>query len=142
MDPKQGAGILIRTLEPWNNHDASSDEAATKPQRGDVVLVEYEGRLEDGTPFTTTQQRMRIVMGQDHVMEGWQVALPRLSLYQLVEVTIPHLYGYGELGYPPKVPPRATLVFTMRIIDIDDSNRTKLRGLWGFLQRIFFSQTS
>lgn len=127
MDPKQGAGILIRTIE-------RGSDGGCKPQRGDIVLVDYEGRLEDGSVFSPSG-RMSITIGQDHVMEGWQVALPRLQLNQLVEVTIPHLYAYGELGYPPKVPPRATLTFRMRIVEIDDSKRRSRRGILG---RLFF----
>lgn len=129
MDPKQGAGILIHTLERGNNDGC-------EPQRGDVVLVNYEGHLEDGSCFSAPGC-MSTTVGQDHVMEGWQVALPRMELNQLVEVTIPHLYAYGEMGYPPKVPPRATLVFQMRIVEIDISKRRIRRGLWRRL--LFFS---
>ena len=51
-------------------------------------------------------------------MEGWEVALVNMHLGQVAEVTIPHLYAYGEQGYPPKIPPRSTLMFRMEVLKI------------------------
>jgi FKBP-type peptidyl-prolyl cis-trans isomerase len=49
-------------------------------------------------------------------MEGWDVALRDLRLRQKAEVVIAHPYAYGEAGYPPKIPPKATLLFRMEIV--------------------------
>lgn len=50
-------------------------------------------------------------------MQGWDVAVAHMSLCQVVEVTIPYLYGYGEEGYPPLVPPKTTLVYEIELLD-------------------------
>mmetsp|Transcript_31830 Transcript_31830/g.52460 ORF Transcript_31830/g.52460 Transcript_31830/m.52460 type:complete len:145 (+) Transcript_31830:63-497(+) len=133
-DPKQGAGILIRTLQhPPNASDANADQTNArnmKPQKGDTCLVQYQGFLETNldTPFCDSgNQPLAVVIGQPTVMEGWQLALPCLSKHQKVQVTIPHLYAYGEEGYPPTIPSKATLIFTMEIIQILPHRTTKRR---------------
>jgi FK506-binding protein 1 len=140
VDSKQGAGILIRTLpsRPPRPAEASSPTCSTsplpsspqqveqqRPQKGDTVLVTYQGFLETNReqPFCDSRQQPLSIVVDDgsnsnFVMEGWQLALPQLSLHQPVEVTIPHLYAYGQEGYPPKIPPKATLVFIMEIVKI------------------------
>ena len=43
-------------------------------------------------------------------------AVSKMSVGQEVEATIPYPYAYGIAGYPPLVPPRATLVFRIELI--------------------------
>lgn len=113
--PAVGAGVLLRTLRkgrPGSEH----------PKHGDNCLVHYEGFLEDGTVFESSRARnipIQFRLGFGHVMEGWEVAVPRMSKDQIAEVTIPHLFAYGEQGYPPKIPPRATLMFRMELLDFN-----------------------
>jgi FKBP-type peptidyl-prolyl cis-trans isomerase len=134
-DPKQGAGILIRTLKPSNG---------PLPKLGDTVLVHYEGFVlpfvgdvshrDDhnsdsfpGTIFDSSRQRQQPLMltvGQGYVMEGWEVALLHMHVGELVQVTIPYPYAYGEQGYPPKIPPRSTLVFEMEVIKLEQRRKT------------------
>ena len=142
-DPKLGAGILVRTLQ-----QAAAD--GPTPQKGDTVLVQYEGFLEDSPTQSFCSSKhcnnndcplpLSIIIGEDHVMEGWQIVLPHIRLNQRVEVTIPHLYAYGEQGYPPKIPSRSTLVFTMEIIQIDSSRRLarNKRTTWWWWWRWWF----
>lgn len=136
-DAKQGAGILIRTIRAGSG---------VKPKKGDICevnsncdhhcglwqqnltlahQVHYEGFLEDGRQFDSSRDRdqpLQVKLGEGHVVEGWEVALRHMEIGQIAEVTIPHLYGYGELGYPPKIPPRSTLIYRLEIL------RVKPRG--------------
>jgi FKBP-type peptidyl-prolyl cis-trans isomerase len=110
-DNKEGAGILIRTLKKGTG--------TRKPKRGDYCLVHYEGFLEDGTRLDSSHARpIKFKVGAGQVMEGWEVAIEHLVEGQVAEVTIPHLYAYGEMGYPPKIPPRSTLIFRMELLKI------------------------
>ena len=77
--------------------------------------------MENGTKVESSKDRnqpLSLKLGQGHVMEGWEVALVNMHLGQVAEVTIPHLYAYGEQGYPPKIPPRSTLIFRMEVLKI------------------------
>jgi FKBP-type peptidyl-prolyl cis-trans isomerase len=56
------------------------------------------------------------------VIRGWEVALSRLSVGQCVQVTIPSLYAYGAVGCPPSIPPHATLVYRLELVDIVEDN--------------------
>lgn len=111
QDDKMGAGILIRTL--------TKGTGTTHPQRGDFCLVNYQGFLEDGTLLgSSSTAPIKFKVGAGQVMEGWEVAIVHMVKGQHVEVTIPYPYGYGEKGYPPKIPPRSTLVFKMELLQI------------------------
>ena len=70
-------------------------------------------------------QPLELKLGEGHVMEGWEVALTHLQVGQLAEVTIPHLYAYGEQGYPPKIPPCSMLVFRMEVVKITPKPKGK-----------------
>mmetsp|Transcript_14786 Transcript_14786/g.30309 ORF Transcript_14786/g.30309 Transcript_14786/m.30309 type:complete len:114 (-) Transcript_14786:244-585(-) len=108
----EGPGLLVRTLEPG--------DGVNFPKKGDTCRVHYEAFLESGKKFDSSRDRkqaflFRLGMGQ--VIEGWDVAVSRMSRGQLAEVTIPHMYAYGEQGYLPIIPPRSTLVFKIELID-------------------------
>mmetsp|Transcript_17033 Transcript_17033/g.26365 ORF Transcript_17033/g.26365 Transcript_17033/m.26365 type:complete len:163 (-) Transcript_17033:412-900(-) len=112
------AGVLIRTLRKGNG---------IYPQQGDRCTVHYEGYLEDGTMFETSKKKsspipnqsqpIQFMLGMGHVIEGWDAAVARMTKHQIAEVTIPHLFAYGEQGYPPKIPPRSTLIFKLELVD-------------------------
>lgn len=55
------------------------------------------------------------------MLEGLEVAVEHMSLGQMAEATIPSLYAYGHVGYPPKIPPRATLIFQIELVGIKSS---------------------
>ena len=53
---------------------------------------------------------------------GLDVAVQNISLGAIVEVTNPSLYAYGSQGHPPLVPKRATLVFRLELLEIEQRN--------------------
>eukprot|EP00586_Coscinodiscus_wailesii_P012095 CAMPEP_0172499362 /NCGR_PEP_ID=MMETSP1066-20121228/126295_1 /TAXON_ID=671091 /ORGANISM="Coscinodiscus wailesii, Strain CCMP2513" /LENGTH=151 /DNA_ID=CAMNT_0013273069 /DNA_START=24 /DNA_END=479 /DNA_ORIENTATION=+ len=112
ISDKVGAGILLRTLK--------AGDATNFPQRGDTCRVHYEGFLEDGTKFDSSRDRkqtfqFRLGMGQ--VVEGFDVAVAQMSVGQIAQISIPHIYAYGIYGYPPIIPPRSTLTFEIELIN-------------------------
>jgi len=118
---KEGAGILIRTLKPGNK--------TYKPDYGSIVKVHYEGYLTTVTsnsiikhskPFDSSRRRKQPLcfnLGDGQVIQGWDVAVSAMCLGQIIEVTIPYLYGYGANGYPPIIPPKTTLIFEIELMD-------------------------
>ena len=118
---KEGAGILIRTLRQGNK--------TYKPDYGSIVKVHYEGYLTTVTsdsiikhskPFDSSRRRKQpfcFHLGEGQVIQGWDVAVSHMCLGQIIEVTIPYLYGYGENGYAPIVPPKTTLIFEIELMD-------------------------
>jgi FK506-binding protein 1 len=127
---KEGAGILIRTLKRPAEIQNNNDE---RPEPGDSVVVSYQGFLESSSNSTTTTliplerpsatdgslpPPLEFVVGAGQVIEGLDVCVQRMNVDQQVEVTIPYLYAYGEQGYPPKIPPRSTLVYRITLLRV------------------------
>ena len=108
----EGAGLLLRTIKAGN--------AVSFPKKGNTCRVHYEAYLENGKKFDSSRDRKQFFLfrlGMGQVIDGWDVAVSKMSIGQLVEVTIPPMYAYGEQGYPPVVPPRSTLIFQIELFD-------------------------
>ena len=54
------------------------------------------------------------------MIDGLEVCVGNMCLGQIAEVTVPHAYAYGVTGYPPIVPPKATLVFRVEMLDFTE----------------------
>jgi FKBP-type peptidyl-prolyl cis-trans isomerase len=90
------------------------------PRLGGEVIAHYAGRLLDGTPFDSSYQRgvpftFRIGIGS--VIAGWDEAFLTMHKGEKRTLIIPYWLGYGEKGKPPNIPPKATLIFEVELID-------------------------
>jgi FKBP-type peptidyl-prolyl cis-trans isomerase len=93
---------------------------AAKPRLGDTVTVNYDGRLLDGTRFDSSYkhgQPFVFQVGVGKVIKGWDEALMTMKKGGRRTLIIPYWLGYGEAGRPPLIPPRATLVFEVELVD-------------------------
>ena len=111
---QQKEGILLRTVRPG--------DAANYPCQGDTVRVHYEAFLkETGEKFDSSRDRrqeFRWRVGEKQVIEGLDLAIPRMSVGQVAEITIPSELAYGVQGYPPLIPPKSDLVFVVELIGL------------------------
>jgi FKBP-type peptidyl-prolyl cis-trans isomerase len=102
----------------YMEHDPGVGKAT--PRIGDTIVVNYFGRLLDGTPFDNSSAHggpFRVQVGVGKVIPGWDEAfltMPRGAKRTLI---IPYWLGYGDAGNPPTIPPRATLVFDVELVD-------------------------
>jgi FKBP-type peptidyl-prolyl cis-trans isomerase len=90
------------------------------PKFGDTVVVNYDGRLLDGTPFDssyTTGRPFVTPIGIGKVIKGWDEALLTMRKGARRTLIIPYWLAYGVAGRPPVIPPRATLVFEVELVD-------------------------
>ncbi|MCC6415412.1 MAG: FKBP-type peptidyl-prolyl cis-trans isomerase [Opitutaceae bacterium] len=91
------------------------------PTVGQEVVVNYQGRLLDGTVFDSSYTNgapltFRVGLGQ--VIAGWDEALLHMRKGEKRTLIVPYWLAYGVNGRPPKIPPRATLVFEVELLDI------------------------
>ena len=72
-------------------------------ETGQEVLVNYTGRLEDGTVFDSSidKEALKINIGVGQVIKGWDLGIMSMKLGEKAELTIKSDYGYGAMGSPP-----------------------------------------
>jgi FKBP-type peptidyl-prolyl cis-trans isomerase len=90
------------------------------PRIGGEVIAHYDGRLLDGTPFDSSYKRgvpLTFRVGVGAVIAGWDEAFLTMKKGEKRTLIIPHWLAYGETGHPPGIPPKATLVFEVELID-------------------------
>lgn len=91
--------------------------------RGDVITVHYTGTLDDGTEFDSSVggEPATFALESGSLIEGWVEGIPGMKEGGRRKLTIPSELGYGEAGYPPDIPPDATLIFEVEIVSIEDA---------------------
>ena len=92
--------------------------AQAKP--GMRISVHYTGKLEDGTVFDSSIERgtpFEFVLGAGRVISGWDQGFAGMKVGGKRKLTIPPHMGYGEQGAGGVIPPNATLVFDVELLD-------------------------
>jgi FKBP-type peptidyl-prolyl cis-trans isomerase len=100
------------------NRDPGSGKAT--PRIGDTVVVNYDGRLLDGTPFDSSYKQghpLTVQIGVGKVIKGWDEAIMTMKKGGRRTLIIPYWLAYGETGRAPFIPPRAALVFEVELLD-------------------------
>lgn len=88
--------------------------------RGATVQVHYTGKLTNGTKFDSSYDRgqpLQFNVGKGEVIKGWDEGIQQLQKGQKAVVTCPPDYAYGAGGIPGVIPPNATLVFDVELVD-------------------------
>lgn len=91
------------------------------PSPGDVVSVHYRGTLADGSEFDSSYGRgepFTFALGQGMVIPGWDEGIALMKEGGKARLIIPSNLAYGEQGFPPVIPPNATLTFEVELVDI------------------------
>jgi peptidylprolyl isomerase len=98
--------------------------SGAEAEQGSTLLVHYTGKLEDGTKFDSSLDRgepIPFVLGAGDVIAGWDIGFEGMKVGGKRTLTIPPELGYGEAGYPPTIPPNATLVFDVELVEVQTS---------------------
>ena len=90
-----------------------------KPPAKDSVKCHYEGFLIDGTVFDSSVQRGEpAVFGLQQVIAGWTEGLQLMQEGGKYRFFIPYRLAYGEGGAGAMIPPFATLIFDVELIEV------------------------
>lgn len=89
------------------------------PQAGQTVIMNYTGWLEDGTQFESSVGRepLPFALGTGAVIPGWDEGIATMKVGGVRQLVIPADLAYGASGSGP-IPPGATLIFEVELLDI------------------------
>jgi hypothetical protein len=106
-------------------------------QAGDRLLVDYTGRLDDGSIFDSSLNPGRnpfsLTLGEGRVIQGWDQGLQGVPVGSAVELVIPSELGYGENGSGDAIPPDATLTFDVDVrVNLSEAEAFLSQFVWTF----------
>jgi len=90
------------------------------PAQGNRMFVHYVGKLTDGTQFDSSRERgqpFEFNLGKGNVIKAWDIGVATMKKGEVAILTCKPEYAYGSKGSPPTIPPDATLVFEIEVID-------------------------
>ena len=92
-----------------------------KAEKGKTVSVHYKGQLSDGTVFDSSYKRNQPIefpLGVGQVISGWDEGIQLLKVGDKARFVIPSSLGYGAQGAGGVIPPDATLIFDVELMDV------------------------
>lgn len=109
---KTSSGLRYQITEKGNGK---------KAEKGNTVSVHYRGKLANGQEFDSSFKRnqpLEFVVGIGQVIEGWDEGLQLLQVGDKARLVIPSYLGYGSRGAGGVIPPNATLIFDVELINV------------------------
>lgn len=123
------SGPGINELKKLTKTDVKVGTGAVA-EKNDLVIVEYTGRLKNGTVFDTNLKRegspYGFYLGSLGVIEGWQQGIAGMRVGGVRKLEIPDELAYGKAGQGEKIPPYADLYFEIKVIHIVKANEVNV----------------
>ena len=91
------------------------------PTAGKMVKVHYTGTLENGKKFDSSVDRKEpfsFTIGVGQVIPGWDEGVMSMKVGGKRKLIIPAKLGYGARGAGGDIPPNATLLFDVELLDV------------------------
>ena len=109
----------VVTLPSGLQYQVLKEGNGKKPSATDQVVCHYEGTLIDGTVFDSSYQRSQpATFGLNQVIPGWTEGVQLMQEGAKYRFFIPYKLAYGERGAGAQIPPFATLVFDVELIEV------------------------
>jgi FKBP-type peptidyl-prolyl cis-trans isomerase len=111
----------ITTDSGLRYEDIQTGSGATATGAGQTVIVHYTGRLEDDTQFDSSRDRnepFSFPLDCGLVIPGWDEGVKGMQVGGIRRLVIPAALGYGSRGAGGVIPPDATLIFDIELLEI------------------------
>ncbi|MFK2820719.1 peptidylprolyl isomerase [Flavobacteriaceae sp. LMIT009] len=95
--------------------------SGAKAEKGKMVSVHYKGQLADGTVFDSSYKRNQPIdfsLGVGQVIPGWDEGIQLLKIGDKARFVIPSDLAYGSRGAGGVIPPNATLIFDVELMNV------------------------
>lgn len=90
-----------------------------KPKATDTVKANYHGWLDNKKVFDSSYKKNEpLSIPLNRVIPGWTEGMQLVGEGGMIELEVPYKLGYGERGYPPDIPPKATLHFLVELLEV------------------------
>ena len=109
---KTESGLRYKMIQKGNG---------VKAEKGKTVSVHYKGQLENGQVFDSSYQRNQPIdftLGAGQVISGWDEGISLLQVGDKARFVIPAHLGYGSRGAGGVIPPNATLIFDVELVNV------------------------
>jgi FKBP-type peptidyl-prolyl cis-trans isomerase len=106
------SGLRYKIIQNGNGKQAT---------KGATVSVHYKGQLLDGTVFDSSYKRKQPIdfsIGVGQVIAGWDEGIQLLKVGDKARLVIPSNLAYGSAGAGGVIPPNATLIFDVELMDV------------------------
>ena len=115
-----GGGQEVTTPSGLKYTDTKVGTGA-EAKAGQTVSVHYTGTLTDGKKFDSSKDRgqpFSFPLGAGRVIKGWDEGVAGMKVGGVRRLTIPPQLGYGASGAAGVIPPNATLLFEVELLDV------------------------
>ena len=111
----------ITTASGLRYQDIRQGSGETATGRGQTVIVHYTGWLEDNTKFDSSRDRnepFSFPLDCRYVIPGWDEGVKGMQVGGIRRLVIPPDLAYGSRGAGGVIPPDATLIFEIELLEI------------------------
>ena len=121
------AQVTVNAANPASGLQTTDTKVGTgfTPKPGQTCIVHYTGWLyvngAKGAKFDSSVDRKKpfaFVLGEHKVIEGWERGVSTMKIGGKRTLIIPPALGYGSAGGGAAIPPNATLIFDVELLDV------------------------
>lgn len=119
--PTKVTGPGVKTdsgLQYWDIRVGTGQVA----KEGSHVRVHYTGWLTNGKKFDSSLDAGKpfdFTIGNGEVIKGWEEGVTGMKVGGKRQLRIPPSLAYGAQGYPGAIPPNATLIFDIQLLNVE-----------------------
>lgn len=113
---------------------AQANPKGEKPVQGGRAVINYVAHFTDGTIFDATADRGKpfsFLLGKNQVVKGWDEGVSLMRTGEKYRLIIPYDLAYGEQGYQGVIPPKATIILDIELLEVKAPIKPTLYDITG-----------